>query len=434
MERQGVSDCRRTLASGLVALAALLPLSGGPLAKPPPTTERLTLAGALSTARQQSRLARVARARIGEARGDLTGASIILADNPEVAVEAGPRIGGSDRGSSVEVGVGIEQRFETGGQRRYRMLQARAKVDASSAMAVEAERVIDLAVARTFYSALAADLRLGLMRESEELARQLHDSEQRRIEAGEGKPLQASAARLRLAEAQRRVLVAQANRDTAGVRLAELLGLPPSTEISLQGELPNVERIAEPGALVSKALQSRPELGSAAYRLEGADAAVELAEAEALPDVGVGVFYEQEEGAHIVTAGVRVPLPFFERNQGARQRKTATRERLVAERDALRLAIESEARRALIAYQRAATAVSLYDAEVLRTQAETLALLRRALAAGEVGIPDVLIVHREMLEGREGYLDARLELAHARARVLAAAGAPQTSSLEEETP
>lgn len=389
----------------------------------------------MSVARQNSRLAAAARLRVGEARGDLTGASVLLIDNPEMVVEAGPRVPGtSDGETTADLAVGIEQRFETGGQRAHRIDRAQAEVEAERARAEDVQRVIDLAVARTFYRALAADLRLRLTEENERLARELHDVAGRRLDAGEGRPLEVNTARIRLAEAQRRTVAARTERQVATVRLAQLLGLAPSTQVVLQGDLPSDETPAAADVLVARAMSARSDLGAAARDIDAARAAVDLADAEAWPDVGVGVFYGREEGDDIVTAGLRVPIPLFNRNQGERERARATRERLVAERDALTLSVEADVHIALLAYERARTALRIYDAEVLRAQDESLALLRRAFEAGDVGIPDVIVVQREVIEGREGYLDARLDLAHARASLLAAVGVPQTSNLQGDRP
>ncbi|MCA9631188.1 MAG: TolC family protein [Myxococcales bacterium] len=425
-----MSKSTRTLARGLALLVALLLLSSTSRADPPPPPPPLTLEAALSTARQNSPLVAAARLRIGEARGDLTGASILLVDNPELAATAGPRLPGTAGSeTTADVAVGIEQRFETGGQRRHRIDRAQAEIEAASASAEDIQRVIDLAVARTFYGALVAERRLALLEENEGLARQLHEIARRRLDAGEGKPLEVSTARIRLAEAQRKTSATRAERQAATVRLAELLGLAPSTQLALGGELPGDEAAPTADVLVTRAMGLRPDFVSAAHETDAARAAADLAEAEAWPDIGVGVFYGREENNDIVTAGLRVPIPLFDRNQGSRARDRAAWQRRAAERDALRLSVESEVRRALIAYEHARSALQIYDAEVLRAQQESLGLLQRAFEAGDVGIPDVIVVQREVIEGREGYLDARLDLAHARAALLAAAGISQTTKL-----
>ena len=421
--------------AGGLALVGLL-LAGGPAgADSPATAQDLTLQSALTLARQNNPQLEAARLRIEEARGELTSASLLLVDNPELDAEAGPRrLRSGTGGETTEVGVGIEQRFELGGQREHRIDRARAEVEASEATFADAQRVIEFAVARAFHQRLAADLRLQLLEENESLLRGLYEVSDRRLEAGEGTPLELNTARIRLAEARRRKLAARMQSHDAAVRLAEVLGLAPSAEIALEGELSSEEPPPDIDRLLAHATRSRPDLAAVHREIEAAGAAVELADAGAWPDLGVGVGYEREEDDEIFTAGLRIGLPFFSRNQGKRARSRAARDRVVAEKDSLSLAIQSEVLRASFAYEQARSTLQLYDDEVLQAQAESLELLQRALEAGEVGIPDVIIVQREVVEGREGYLDVRLDLALARSALLASVNLPQDGPLQGAAP
>jgi cobalt-zinc-cadmium efflux system outer membrane protein len=189
-----------------IAAIVVLVFSVGVLdAQTPP----LTLEAALRAARDSNRLLQAARLRILEARGDLTGASLRLADNPEIAGAAGPRLPGRPLGDrTTDIELGIEQRFETGGQRGFRLERAQAAVDAAAAGAADVQRVVDLAVARTFYETLAGERRLALLEQNETLARDLHGVATRRLDAGEGTPLEVNTARIRLADVERRAILA----------------------------------------------------------------------------------------------------------------------------------------------------------------------------------------------------------------------------------
>ena len=415
-----------------IAAIVVLVFSGGVLdAQSPP----LTLEAALGSARDSNRLLQAARLLILEARGDLTGASVRLADNPEITGTAGPRLPGrplADRTTDLEIGV--EQRFETGGQRGFRVERAQAAVDAAAADAADVQRVVELAVARTFYEMLAGERRLALLEQNETLARELHEIATRRLDAGEGTPLEVNTARLRLADVERRAMRARAAHETGTVRLAALIGQSPATPLRLDGDLPGDEEPPAVEALVAQALGSRPDLAAAAHHVDQAGAAVELADADARPDLALGAAYRREDGGSIVTAGLRVPLPVFDRNQGERGRARATHERLAAEQALARLQAEAEVRQSLLAYEHARRALQLYDTDVIGALTESADLLQRAFEAGEVGLPEVLVVQRELLEGREGYLDATLGLALSRADVLASAYRSQSGFFQGGTP
>ena len=387
----------------------------------------LTLEGALSVAKQNNRLVAAARFRIREARGDLTTASMLLLNNPQVAASAGPRLSTqAGQETKLDLDIGIQQRFEIGGQRRNRINRARANIEAAWASAENVQRVVDLAVAVTFYEALGNKQRLDLLAQNEQLARDLLGTARRRLEVGESTRLELNTARIRFADARRRTIGAQTALRSSIVRLAEILGLAPGTLLKLSGDLPTRRSAPTMDALLARARSSRPDLLAAERRVKGARAGVALADAKARPDITVGLFYRQEEGDHTIAAGLRVPIPLFNRNQGERLRARATLERQIAEREAVSLSVVSEVRRAFLTYDQARRTLRLYDAEVLRAQRESADLLRRAFQAGEVGLPEVITVQRVLLTGRAGLVDARLQLARALATLLASAGLPQT--------
>lgn len=395
----------------------------------------LTLHAALLAAGQNNRLVKAARLQIDEANGDLIGASLRLINNPELAGTLGQRRPGtSSSRATPHLEFGLEQRFEMGGQRGHRIARARADLLTVTASTLEVQRVVEFGVARTFYEGVVAARRQDLLQQNARLARDLYDVADRRLEAGESNPLELNTARIRLAEVERRALAARATLDVSTVRLAALLGLPPDTPLRLQGDLPDDEDAPEADALVASALQVRPDLASVTHQVDAADASIGLADAVARPDVAVGVFYGREEGDDILTAALRVPIPLFNRNQGERARTRATRARLVAEQSAVRLRIESEVRQALLVYEQTRRALQVYSADVLRAQAESADLLQRAFEAGEVGIQDVIVLQRELLEGQEGYLEASLDFTLARAGVLAGAYLSQSGRLEGVTP
>lgn len=389
---------------------------------------RLTLGEALELARTSNPALEAERQRPGEARGELTSARLPLRENPEIEGSVGPRTGAREP-STTDVEVGLEQRLEIGGQRRHRIERASAAVAAAEAMAEESARQLDLAVAETFYEALAASEEVRLLEENEALAAGLEELARRRLELGEGTQLELNTVRIRRAEAARRLAAGRAALGAALVSLAELLAVPPGEAPQPQGSLPTAAAVEGEAELLSHATASRPDLVVARGEVERARAAVALADAEAIPDITLGVSLGREEGQDVALAGVRVPIPLVQRNQGERETARATLRRQEAELAHRRLLVAAEVRRAWQGYSAARAASELYDAQVLAAQAESLELLERAYEAGEVSVAELVVIQRELLDGRLGGLEARLELARAMARLLAAAHLPQTQTL-----
>jgi cobalt-zinc-cadmium efflux system outer membrane protein len=396
---------------------------------------QIDLSSALELARANNAALLAAQHEISEAKGNLTTASVLLVNNPRIAARAGQRRGPTPGTTSTfELEVGLQQTFEIGGQRGQRVDRAKADLEASSQRTEDLYRVVDLAVATAFFAGIAAESRVELRKESLKLAERLFEVASKRLERGAGVPLDVNAARIRRAEAKRRLLAARTESRSAHLRLQQLLGLPTSQAVTLQGNLPNGDFEQSEHALVTRALNFRPDLQAEAQQIEAAEAAVRLADAEWWPDISVGVSYGMEEDSHLVMGGIRFALPVFNNQKGQRQRARATARRLRTLTDGRKLAIESELRLALVSYEQARGALSIYDAEVLRAQGESLELLQGAFQAGDIGIPNVIVVQREIIESREGYLNVRLALARARAAVFAAAALPQTTTQKATKP
>jgi len=337
------------------------------------------------------------------------------------------------------------QRLETGGQRRYRVRRAQAGVAVSRARVDELARQVEAQVARAFYRLLAAQERLTILAENEELARTVWKLAVAREEAGDATQLDVNAARLGLAEATRRTLAERGRRDATRLELARLLGitgaavsdLSPSAGgwpgvVRVAGTLPSPAPLPSPGdprvaRLMERAVQTRLALAGFPDALRQTRAEIRLADAEASADVGVGLRYSHDDAGEGVLASLRVFLPVFQRNQGPRAQARAKRLRLEAQAQSLRAQVQAQVQRALVAYAQAREAARLYDDEVIEAQRESLGLVKKALDAGSTGVAALLSIQRELLAGREGYLSTRLALALARADLLAALGLPQSA-------
>ncbi len=394
------------------------------------TILRVDLARALALARKNNRLLRAARARIGEAKGDLTQASVLLVSNPEIGVGVGPRFMTASRGRiTADLDAFVEQSLELGGQRRHRRARARANLHAARASVADTRRVIELAVALMFYRALAAWERITLLRENAALAEALLKSSRERIRLGAGNLLDVNASRLLVAEAKRKVFAARTAYRTHLIRLTTVMGFQAGTKVRLRGSLPKPGPLPSVSSLTRRALRLRPDLRAFSYQLSAVRAAVRLARSSAWPDLTLGVSYAREEGSNAVLFTLRVSLPFFNRNQGRIERARARLRRVKAEREYARLVVSADVRGALVAYRQAARALALYTTAVLSAQKDSVRLLRQSFREGKVGYVKVLLVQQQLIAGRRGYLKARLGLALAQARLKAAANVTQSKAL-----
>ena len=394
----------------------------------------LTLQAAVESAHQNNQLIEAARLAITEAQGDLTGASLRLVDNLQVVASAGPRLPGMAGGDTkLQFEVGVEQVFQTGGERDHRINRAQADIGAATALAEDVQRVVDLAVASTFYETFAAEQRLGLLEQNERLARDLHDVALRRLDAGEGTPLELNTARIRLAEVQRRTMGALGTREAGAVRLAELLASLPPRRLDLRAI-----------SLLMRSHQRPKHSWPAPCNLDpiwppwvnGSNQPSRRSTSPRPSSSRPSLWACSTSGTTETTlwwVGFDCPSHSPTRTKAVRNAPAQPARVLWPNRTSSAFRSSRRCGRRYWRMTRRAVPFSFTTQRSFAPKKKA-DLLQLAFEAGEVGVPDVIVVQLELLDGREGYLDTRLDLALTRARVLAGTYQSQTGPLLGGTP
>jgi cobalt-zinc-cadmium efflux system outer membrane protein len=380
----------------------------------------LTLDEALARAREQAPSVLVARARIEEARGRLAGARIRHRDNPTLDIGAGPR--STDTGRLMDVDIGISQVFETGGQRAARVAGAEAGIRREDAAAAEAMRLALRDVAIAFLRLLHAQERLTLLRDAEGMAGEVLTVAQRRYAAGDIAVLDVNVARSTVARARAARLSAEAERVEAAGLLQRLLGLgrgmrqgPAAARagetVTARGAL-RVSPRADLGALIAS-VDNRPDLQALRADIGDAEAEAQVGRAMTRPDIGVGARYKHEEGHRAVLGEVTLTLPVFSRGQEQQAIGSARASRLRLELDTARVAAISEVESAYATSITRQAAVAAFEQEALPGLDENERLARRSFDVGQISLPELLLIRRELLETRLDYLDRLLDASEA---------------------
>ena len=175
--------------------------------------------------------------------------------------------------------------------------------------------------------------------------------------------------------------------------LRGLLGL--EEPVTVHGDLGAPSPLDE-SALAASADQ-RPELRVLEAAIREAEADVALATTMTKPDYGVGVRYQREATDRIVVGALTVTLPVFSKGQELRMTGTARASRLRAQLEATRARVRIELRTALDAYRSRLAAASGLATGALPVLEETEALTTRSFDVGQIGLPDVLVIRRELL-------------------------------------
>jgi cobalt-zinc-cadmium efflux system outer membrane protein len=375
-----------------------------------------SLADVLSRARERAPDIVSARLAVDETRGRLLGASLRFQTNPEIDVALGNRNAAGARYTDFE--LAFAQSLEPGTRRVARVDAAHAAIAQGTANLEEVTRTVLRTAAAAYFRVLHASQRIDLLRSAETLASTVYANADRRFRAGDIAVLDVNIARSSLARVKAEREGAEATRVTAIGDLRRLLRL--ESEVIVEGALERPE-----AARIETAVQTarqRPELRALEAAIQEAEADVRFGVSMAGPEFGVGMRYSREEGDQIVLGGMTVTLPTFARGQEQRATASARAARLRAELDARRIRVETEVRAAADALSRRIAAVRVLETEAIPGLDDNEQLSTRSFEVGQIGLPALLLIRREILDTRSQYVDALLEAALARTDFDASAG------------
>ncbi len=371
--------------------------------------EPLTLENAVALALAQNPDLRAAAFEVRAREGETYQAA--RAPNPELeagAAEFGGTGGRSGLGGA-EIEAGLAQRIELGGDRRARAAVA-ARGAELGAWEFEAAR-LDLItqVHQAFASVLAVETRLALAEEQRDIARRFADAVDRRAEAGAVSRLEATA-EAAFGRASRSL-------DAARARLAPLLGVPVDG-LDVAGDLDRLG-VVPPFERLLPFLAFNPDVARYRTALAQAEAQVALERARRIPDptlrAGVTYFNEVNEGA--VTAGISIPIPFFDTNRGAIQAARSRVSGTVAEAEAALLRVERDLAEAYGTYAASTAAAQTLRDDALPNARAAFEGIETGYREGEYDLLAVLDAQRALVETQNALADALADAAQARAAV-----------------
>lgn len=380
----------------------------------------LTIDEALALARERAVSVVLAQGRIEEARARQAQAGRRFQDNPAVEIQGGYRRAEED---FLDFEAAVTQGLYPGRQRAARLAGTQAALDRAEAEVAEARRLLLRDVWTTFTQAQADGERARLLERTRQAVDALRAATERRYDAGEATALELNRSRIAAASARAEQEASEAARDASLAELKALLGLSPEETVEIRGDLAP-RPAAELDTLLS-GLDQRPDLRALAAELREAEAEVLLGQALARPELGVRGGLGREEGAEIVTAGVVVTLPIHNRGRETvavgEARATALRRAL----QSTRTAADAEVRGQSAALARQLAAVRELETTALPALDDNESLALKSFEAGEIGLGELLLIRREILETRLAYLDRLLDATLTRFELDAAAGALQ---------
>ena len=391
----------------------------------------LTLAEAVQRAVEYSPAVKAAYLEIEARQGEAEQSGYV--PNPELLVEVENFAGDGERSGIdfAEETFSFAQTIELG-DKRIKRLRA-AQLDTSLAgWDHEAVRVhVAKQAAQAFVEVLVSQQRLEVLGEFTSTAEKTLSSVDARVSGGKASPIEKDRAAVALARAE-------ALRTSEGVRvaaarkkLAALWGAEDPDFSKAGGRFGAAGKVPDIATLQAL-LDANPALARWTQEIDRRTAQLELEHAVAVPDitVGAGVRHSNEDDSLALLASVAVPLPFFDRNQGA----ITAAERRVAKAENDRRSVRSELYVSLVdalgALDVAATQLDALERNVLPGAERAFERTKIGFDEGKFDILSVLDVQRIVFETRLEVLSARAEYEKARVDVEALVGR-DLDSLEE---
>lgn len=392
----------------IIRLAALAGLAGFlHFVSAAESTSQLTLSQALAlTLKQNPDLAAFAwDVRSAEARILQAG----LRPNPELGVQT-EDIAGSKQSTGLsrsQTTIQLSQLIELGGKRRARVREATfgrelAKLD------YETKRLDVLKkTAQAFVEVLSGQERVRLAQENVDLASGLIPDIRRRIEAGKASAVEQTRGDVAVASA--RIELDQAKRAlvTARQHLAAQWGRANPDFERAVGDLEPITPLPGLDSL-SLNLSRNPEIARWEPETAKRQATLRLQQADAVPNLSLlgGPRYLNETGEWTNVIGFSLPLPFWNRNEGA---ILEARDQLAKVEDERRSALARLSTELNDAYQtvaRTSNEIHILKESVLPGAEKTVEALQEGYQAGRFSYLDINDARRTLAAARLQYLQA----------------------------
>jgi outer membrane protein, heavy metal efflux system len=262
-------------------------------------------------------------------------------------------------------------------------------------------------VAQAFVAVLQAQQGRVLANDLVALAERVVAAVAARVQAGKSSPVEESRARVALGSIGIERERAARELEAARTGLAATWGSTAPRFTKALGRLEDIHPVPAVEDLAGR-LRQNPDLARWASELAGREANLDLERRRAVPDLtatlGITHFTETDDSALI--AGISIPLPILNRNQGNIRAAHERLAKAMAERRAAEVSITTGLH---TAYQRLAGAhaeIAALKAQVLPGAQSAFEAATRGYRLGKFGLLDVLDAQRTLFEAKAQYLRA----------------------------
>jgi len=385
----------------LVAVASVVAPSLAAAEPAAPATEasdEVTADQAVALYRERSPRLAASRAAIDVTAADLVDAAIY--PNPTLSLDTTNIVQGQDTfGHSQEL-AGIDVPILIGGQRGHRARAAEARIAARRAELEVDQARAEIEIRRRFLSLLAAQQRAAALATALDDATAVRAIVAGRQQAGAKSPYELERTELALA-------AIASKRDEAGTEITAAAGAL-AAAVGIPGWLPRAAGGFEPPAPGSRAgpaaepAAEHPALlaGVAAAAAARQDQAAARAEAVPTPSLQLQGLATTDPQGIALTVGISLPLPVFDRNQGAIARARAQQRAAELEHRAAGVELAADLARAAAVEAARCDAVARFRAGAIERLPRVRAMAEASYRSGQGGIVELLDALDAITEAR----------------------------------
>lgn len=231
-----------------------------------------------------------------------------------------------DQEPMTQIQVGISQAFPFPGKRSLKKNISELKSRAANTQVDETRLQLEKFIKITWWQLFFLDRALEIIDRNRTLLKQFINIARTKYEVGEGLQQDVLLAQLELSKLLDKQIQLQANRKEQSIRLNQLLGRTPETNIILPVTVSlKLPIIADQKTLLLKADSNRPLLKVYRQQLDASSQRLELSKKGYYPDFNLGAFYGNRQGENAMDdnwsdfvsfkVGLKIPL-YFSSKQG----------------------------------------------------------------------------------------------------------------------
>ena len=359
--------------------------------------------------------------------------------NPELEISGETSSIAGEAGDN-EWGTSYVHTVELGGKRGNRIRVADLMVQVFSEEARERKREVFFQLSRSFAEVLGGADSLRAIEEMISVATETHRITTARVEEGEAAAIEKSLSEVELSRLRTDATALYSQILSEWSVVKRIAGSSAHADMKIRGELPGFPQLGTKAyqELLLLARKGRPDLQVAILMEELSTAEVDAAKSQGTSDLNafiefrneksrfdqlglneMGIPVQIQDSDKIVSGGISLKLPLFDRNQGNIQAAQTRQQSAQTKKKALEKNIEIEIASALERYNLAKANYEQFRDSILGLSEQQLQVIRASYEAGESRIMDLLNQQRALLQVRQSliasakeYFLASVELEH----------------------